>query len=124
MFQSHVFKWSHGCIVFLQRYRWVIVIAWLFVLAVTVFDIRWAVRHIDTIMIWESNPIMRWVIKQFGMWIAGIARLGTVVFAMGLMPIAPRRCQITATFALVSVHAYLAGAYAVILWHNDPLIGL
>jgi len=108
-----------GCIVSLHPYRWFLVSAWLFVLAVAVFDVRWALSYRDTIGLWESNPIMLCVMKAYGVWIAGAARLGTVVFAASLMPLTTRRSQITATLTLVSVHAYLALTYALIIWGPD-----
>ena len=101
---------------FAQPYRWLVVSAWIFVLAVTVFDIRWAVQYQDTASLWESNPLMRWVMGHYGVWAAAAARLGTVAFAASLMPLAPRRCQITATLTLTSVHFYLALTYAMIMY--------
>ncbi len=92
-------------------YRWLIFSAWLFVLAVTVFDIRWAILYSSTANIWESNPIMLWVMDHFGVPIAAVFRLSTVIFAACLMPMAPLRSQATATLALLSVHAYLAFTY-------------
>ncbi|HEV3435794.1 MAG TPA: hypothetical protein VG122_00450 [Gemmata sp.] len=108
-----------GCLLSLHPYRWFLVSAWLFVLAVAVFDVRWALSYRDTIGLWESNPIMLCVMKAYGVWIAGAARLGTVVFAASLMPLTTRRSQITATLTLVSVHAYLALTYALIIWGPD-----
>jgi hypothetical protein len=108
-----------GCILALHLYRWFTVGAWLFVLAVAVFDVRWAMHYRDTIGLWETNPIMLWVMKAYGVWTAGVARLGTVVFAASLMPLTTRRSQITATLTLVSAHAYLALTYALIIWGQD-----
>jgi hypothetical protein len=55
---------------------------------------------------------MRWVMEQFGVWVGSVARFLTVLFGASLMPLAPKRCQISATLAVVSVLAYLAAAYA------------
>jgi hypothetical protein len=107
----------------LRLYPWFIVSAWLFVLAITVFDVRWAIRYHDTAQFWEANPIMRWVMLKFGIWVAGATRLSTILFAASLMPLAPRRCQVTATITLVWVHLYLAATYAVIIWEPDTLLG-
>jgi hypothetical protein len=100
----------------MRQYRWLIISAWLFVLAITVYDVRWAVIYRETANYWESNPIQRWVIVQYGVWVAGAARFSTTLFAAMLMPLAPRRCQVVATLSLVSAHIYLAGTYAVIFW--------
>jgi hypothetical protein len=103
-------------------YRWFIISAWLFVLAITVFDVRWAIQYRETVEYWESNPVMRWVILQYGVWVAGGTRLFTILFAASLMFLAPRRCQVAATLTLVTVHAYLAAAYALIILEPDALI--
>ena len=103
-------------------YRWLIVIAWMFVLAVTAYDITWAFQYHESARLWESNPIMLWVMVHCGVVAAAIARLSTVVFAAGLMFIAPRRCQITATLTLVSIHTYLACVYAIILTSCPQLL--
>lgn len=100
---------------FPQRYRWMILTAWLFVLAVTAYDIFWAYHFRETVNLWESNPVMLWVIKHYGVGVAGIARFSTVILGAGLIFMAPRRCQITATLTLVSIHTYLACVYALIL---------
>ena len=100
-------------------YRLFIVSAWLFVLAITVVDIRWAIHYSETIKIWEINPIMLWVVNAYGVWIASAARLGTVAFGAILMPVASRRSQIFATLTCVSVHLYLAATYAMIIWGHD-----
>jgi hypothetical protein len=106
----------------LRLYRWLIVIAWLIVFAITVFDIRWAIRYHETALLWESNPVMRWVMWKFGVWTAGATRLFTILFAASLMPLAPRRCQVTATLTLLWVHIYLAATYAIIIWEPEPVM--
>jgi hypothetical protein len=58
---------------------------------------------------------MLWVMKEHGVWTAAEARIGTVMFAAMLMPVAPRRCQVGATVTVVMVHVYLAVAYAMIV---------
>jgi hypothetical protein len=105
--------------VYVHHYRWYILNAWLFVIAVTVFDVRWALRYRETITIWEANPIMRWVVSAFGVWAAGIARLATVAFGASLMPVAPRRWQVAATVTIVVAHLYLAATYAQIVWGEE-----
>lgn len=97
--------------------------AWLFVLAVTLYDVDWAIRYRETANLWESNPVMLWVMTHYGVWAASAARLATVLFAAALMPLAPRRSQITATLTLTSVHAYLAVTYALIVC-NPSAYGL
>ena len=101
-----------------RLYRWIIISAWLFVLAITVYDIRWAIRYRETITYWESNPIQRWVIVQFGVWVATAARLSSIVIAGSLMFLATRRAQVAATTTLFSAHAYLAVVYGIIV--TDP----
>jgi hypothetical protein len=100
--------------VFASKYRWFIVGAWLFVLAITIYDARWAFIYQETANNWESNPVQRWVIMQYGVWAAVTARFSTTLFAAVLMPLAPRRSQVLATLTLFSAHAYLAGIYALI----------
>jgi hypothetical protein len=109
---------------FPQSYRWFILTAWVFVLAVTAYDIFWAIHYHASAKLWESNPVMLWVIQHYGVWTAGIARLSTVVFAASLMFLAPRRCQITATLTLVSIHTYLACVYAMILTSCPQFVAL
>lgn len=96
-------------------YIGLVLAAWLFVLAVTLYDVEWAIRYHDTASLWESNPIMLWVMTHYGVWTASAGRLATVLFAAALMPLAPRRSQITATLTLTSVHVYLAVTYALII---------
>jgi hypothetical protein len=105
-----------------RLYRWFIVSAWLIVFAITVYDVRWAIRYRETALLWESNPVMRWVMLNFGVWAAGGTRLFTIFFAASLMPWAPRRCQLTATLTLLWVHLYLAATYAIILWEPEVVI--
>ena len=105
-----------------RLYRWILISAWLFVLAITVYDVRWAIRYRDTITYWESNPVQRWVIEQFGIWFASAARLSTILFAGCLMFLATRRTQVAATTTLFSVHAYLGVTYALIVWDPDAFI--
>lgn len=104
----------------LQIYRSLFVAAWLFVLVVTLFDIRWAVHYRDTAALWEANPLMRWVMTHYGVWVAGVVRLATVLFALSLMPMAPRRSQVTATLTLTSIHVYLAYTYVLIVFDQLP----
>jgi hypothetical protein len=105
-----------------RLYRWIIISAWLFVLAITAYDIRWAIRYRETIAYWESNPIQRWVIAQFGVWVATSARLSGIIVAGCLMFLATRRAQVAATTTLFSVHAYLGATYAIIVWDPSTLV--
>ncbi len=91
-------------------------IAWAFIVGVTAFDVRWALRYRDTAGLWESNPVMLYVMREHGVGPAVATRVGTVVFAALLMPISPRRCQVTATLTVMMAHTYLAVTYALILW--------
>ena len=89
---------------------------WVFVAAVTAWDICWALAYRETSGDWESNPVMRWVMFTHGVSAAAFLRFATVAFSAALMIVAPRRCRLAATGIIAAAHAYLAVAYALILW--------
>lgn len=90
-------------------------LAWLFIGAVSGFDVAFAMVHRETILLWEANPLARWVIMHWGFAVAVAFRLASVFFAAGVVPLAPTTSRLAYLLFLLALHLYLALIYLRIL---------
>jgi hypothetical protein len=86
-----------------------IILAWVFVVAVALFDCGFAWCYRDTFSQWETNPLM----MSFDPLVAIAFRAGSVVFALGVIPFTTRGFRMVATCIILAASLYLAGVY---LW--------
>jgi hypothetical protein len=84
---------------------------WIFVCAVTCFDVVFALTHAATFDSWELNPAMRWVAAEFGIATAAAFRISSVVFALLIIREAQPMLRRQASRVIFAVHLALMLVY-------------
>lgn len=57
-----------------------VVLAWIFVVVVAVYDVYFAWQHRAFFNVWEMNPFARWIAQDFGLNVLFLLKIGLLVF--------------------------------------------